>query len=45
MKKPESDVSASARIDARIQQLGDWRGATLAKVRDIIHKAGIQPIQ
>ena len=31
--------SASARIDERIKQLGDWRGKTLAKVRDIIHKA------
>jgi hypothetical protein len=45
MKKPESDVSASARIDARIQQLGDWRGATLAKVRDIIHKADSEVIE
>ena len=39
MKKPESDVSASARIDERIQQLGDWRGTTLAGVREIIRKA------
>ena len=39
MKKPESEVSASARIDERIQQLGDWRGATLARVREIIRKA------
>jgi len=30
---------ASALIDQRIKQLGDWRGKTLAKVRDIIHKA------
>jgi len=26
-------------IDARIKELSDWRGATLAKVRDIIHEA------
>jgi hypothetical protein len=39
MKKPESDVSASARIDERIRQLGDWRGTTLARVREIIRKA------
>lgn len=32
--------SASARIDAKINELGDWRGKTLAKVREIIHKAG-----
>jgi hypothetical protein len=31
--------SASAAIDERIKQLADWRGKTLAKVRDIIHKA------
>jgi hypothetical protein len=31
--------SASAFIDEKIKQLGDWRGKTLAKVRDIIHKA------
>jgi hypothetical protein len=31
--------SASAIIDARIRELGDWRGKTLAKVRDIIHAA------
>jgi len=30
--------SASAVIDARIRELGDWRGRMLAKVRDIIHK-------
>ena len=31
--------SASAVIDARIRELGDWRGKTLAKVREIIHQA------
>jgi hypothetical protein len=31
--------SASALIDAKINELGDWRGKTLAKVRAIIHKA------
>ena len=30
---------ASAIIDARIKELGDWRGKTLAKVRAIIHAA------
>jgi hypothetical protein len=32
-------VSASASIDEKIKQLGDWRGKTLAKVRGIIHAA------
>lgn len=31
--------SSSALIDARIEELGDWRGKVLAKVREIIHKA------
>lgn len=31
--------SASARIDERIKEFGDWRGKVLAKVREIIHKA------
>ena len=30
---------ASALIDQKIKQLGDWRGKMLAKVRDIIHAA------
>jgi hypothetical protein len=30
---------ASASIDEKIKQLGDWRGKTLAKVRGIIHAA------
>src|SRR6266849_3234254 len=31
--------SASALIDAKIKELGEWRGKTLAKVRAIIHAA------
>jgi len=31
--------SAAALIDEKIKELGDWRGKTLAKVREIIHKA------
>ena len=31
--------SASAFIDEKIKQLGDWRGKTLARVREIIHRA------
>jgi len=31
--------SASAFIDEKIKELGDWRGKTLAKVREIIHQA------
>jgi hypothetical protein len=39
MKKPIAAESASALIDARIEQLADWRGKTLAKVRELIHEA------
>ncbi|MBV9074318.1 MAG: DUF1801 domain-containing protein, partial [Acidobacteria bacterium] len=31
--------SASASIDRKIKQLADWRGTTLARVREIIHKS------
>ena len=40
--KPTSrskDGAASANITKRIQELGDWRGETLAKVRRLIHDA------
>ena len=38
-KKPVATESAAANIDARIRELGDWRGKTLAKVRQMIHEA------
>jgi hypothetical protein len=31
--------SASALMDKKIKELGDWRGKTLARVREIIHEA------
>jgi hypothetical protein len=40
--KPTSrpnDEAASANITKRIQELGDWRGETLAHVRQLIHDA------
>src|SRR5271166_976392 len=37
MRRPGE--SASALIDEKIKELGDWRGKTLAKVREIIHEA------
>ena len=39
MKETVPRESASAVIDRRINELGDWRGKTLAKVREIIHEA------
>jgi len=39
MKRPVTAESASALIDERIKELGDWRGKMLAKVRELIHSA------
>ena len=39
MKKSVPAESASALIDEKITELGDWRGKMLARVRNIIHKA------
>lgn len=37
--KQLADSAAAALIDARIEELRDWRGQVLARVRKIIHKA------
>jgi len=39
MKKPIPVESASAFIEEKVKELGDWRGKTLAQVRAIIHAA------
>jgi hypothetical protein len=39
MKRSVPVESASALIGEKIKELGDWRGKTLAKVREIIHEA------
>ncbi|HEY3803537.1 MAG TPA: DUF1801 domain-containing protein [Kofleriaceae bacterium] len=41
MKKTESQAttSASKQIDAKIKELGDWRGKMLAKLRALIKQA------
>lgn len=38
-KAAATDEAASDRISARIRELGDWRGETLAEVRRLIHAA------
>ncbi|UCP11509.1 DUF1801 domain-containing protein [Pseudomonas sp. MM213] len=38
-KESSGGESASALIDARIRELNDWRGETLARVRAIIQQA------
>ena len=39
MKETVPVESASAVLDARINELKDWRGQTLSKVRQIVHQA------
>jgi hypothetical protein len=39
------DASASERIDARIAELGDWRGRTLAQVRALIQTADPEVVE
>jgi len=45
MKNSGPVDSGSAILDARIRELGDWRGKMLAKVRDIIHEADPEIIE
>jgi hypothetical protein len=45
MKRTVPVESASAFIDAKINELGDWRGKMLAKVREVIHKADPEIIE
>jgi hypothetical protein len=41
----KKDESSSQLIDARIQELGDWRGETLAKVRRLIKEADPEVVE
>ena len=41
---PEGDFPAR-RIDARIEELGDWRGRTLARVRALIRQADPEVVE
>jgi hypothetical protein len=47
MKKgpPPPGVSAKQMIDARIATLEDWRGATLARIRALIHEADPEVVE
>lgn len=39
MKTPAVTAPAASRIDRKIEELGDWRGQMLARVRRLIHAA------
>lgn len=41
----QQEASPSQRIDARIRELGDWRGETLARVRGLIKEADPEVIE
>jgi hypothetical protein len=38
-KSASASTDASALINKKVKELGDWRGKVLAKVREIIHEA------
>jgi hypothetical protein len=38
-KEAQGEVSASELIDAKISQLGDWRGEMLARIRKLVKQA------
>jgi hypothetical protein len=40
-----SEKSASEQIDARIAELGDWRGETLARLRALIKEADPEAVE
>ena len=42
---PQKDRSASEMIDARIEELGDWRGEMLARLRTLIRQADPEVVE
>jgi len=48
MAKPKDDAASKTPaelIDSRIEELGDWRGATLARIRALIKKADPEVVE
>jgi hypothetical protein len=44
-KQVEGGASPSQLIDARIAELGDWRGETLARIREIVRAADPEAVE
>jgi hypothetical protein len=44
-EKANEDATATQLIDARIDELGDWRGETLARVRALIQQADPEVVE
>ena len=45
MKRPVPVESASASIDEKIKELGDWRGTTLSQIRALIKQADPEVVE
>ncbi|UFS63916.1 DUF1801 domain-containing protein [Paracoccus denitrificans] len=45
MSQSEKGTPASELIDARIRELGNWRGETLARLRALIHEADPEVVE
>ena len=45
MKKPVAVESASASIEEKIKELGDWRGKTLSQIRALIKQADAEVVE
>jgi hypothetical protein len=44
-KRPREPGSASESIDARIEELGDWRGETLSRIRALVRQADPEVVE
>jgi hypothetical protein len=45
MSEPQESMSASDLIDARIAELDDWRGETLARIRALVKEADPEVVE
>jgi hypothetical protein len=45
MKTSGAKTSGSKMIDARIKELGDWRGKLLSRIRTLIHQADPEVVE
>jgi hypothetical protein len=44
-KDPKGSASASQLIDAKVNELSDWRGETLARIRNVIKQADPEVVE
>ena len=41
----DTSTSAAQQLDQRIEELGDWRGSTLRRMRELIHEADPEVVE